>query len=119
MRFILMFIGIISLILGIIGAFLPIMPTTPFILLSAACFARSSEKMHKMLIENKYFGDILKNYQDGLGISKKIKMRAIVFFWTSSLGTSVVSASLTVSSIMAVVGVGVTAYLLYLPTFPD
>lgn len=71
-------VGILSIILGSIGIFLPILPTTPFLLLSAYCFNKSSEKFHKTLLENKIFGKYIKDYQEKKGVSRKNKFIAIL-----------------------------------------
>ncbi|MGL4308312.1 YbaN family protein [Cetobacterium sp. SF1] len=71
--------GGLSLILGTIGIFLPLLPTTPFIILSAFLFERSSERFHKMLIENKIFGKYLRDYMEQKGITLKNKVIAIIF----------------------------------------
>lgn len=119
MRIFLFTVGVISLILGVIGALLPVMPTTPFVLLAAACFSRSSKKLHRMLTENKYFGDIVKNYENGLGLSRRNKVRAISLLWISILVSSIVSGSLIVFAVLTAMSIGVTIYLLRLPTFED
>ena len=70
-------IGIISVLLGSIGIFLPLLPTTPFLLLAAYCFSKSSEKFHKALLENKIFGQYIRDYQEKKGITLKNKIIAI------------------------------------------
>ena len=54
-------LGFISLILGIVGILLPLLPTTPFLLLSAYCFSRSSEKLNNYILNNKFFGQYIRN----------------------------------------------------------
>ena len=71
---IMMSIGIVSLLLGIIGAILPLLPTTPFILLSAYCFSKSSEKFYYYLISMPKFGPIIKNWNEGGTIDRKSKI---------------------------------------------
>lgn len=66
--------GILSLTLGTIGIFLPLLPTTPFILLAATCFAKSSQRFHKYLINNKYFGPIIEDWQEKRRIPYKAKV---------------------------------------------
>ncbi|WP_281647783.1 YbaN family protein [Parendozoicomonas sp. Alg238-R29] len=68
--------GIMSLIAGLIGIVLPILPTTPFILLSAWCFARSSKSFHTWLITHPYFGEVISNWEKYRGMTKKNKKRA-------------------------------------------
>src|SRR3972149_1860657 len=82
-RAVLMFAGTVSLVLGAIGIVLPILPTTPFLLLSAACYLRSSERMHKWLLGNRWFGEYIKNYQAGRGIPIKTKIIAVTVLWTT------------------------------------
>jgi hypothetical protein len=77
--------GTFSLALGAIGIFLPILPTTPFLLLSAACYLRSSERMHKWLLGNRWFGEYIRNYQEGKGIPMKTKILAMSFLWVAIL----------------------------------
>ncbi|MGL5175999.1 MAG: YbaN family protein [Cetobacterium sp.] len=71
-------LGCLSLLLGTIGIFLPILPTTPFVLLSAFLFERSSEKFHRLLLENKIFGKYIKDYTEKKGITYKNKVIAII-----------------------------------------
>jgi uncharacterized membrane protein YbaN (DUF454 family) len=69
--------GIFCVFLAFIGAFLPLLPTTPFLLVAAACFAKSSPRMHKMLIENKVFGPIIYHWQQSRSIPKRAKVMAL------------------------------------------
>ena len=77
-KFLFIFIGVVSLGLGVIGIFLPILPTTPFILISVYCFARSSEKMHLWLINTKLYKKILEKFINKKGITIKSKLIIIV-----------------------------------------
>lgn len=73
--------GFISLILGIIGIALPILPTTPFLLLASAAFAKSSERFNNWLLNNKILGAYIKNYREGKGLPLKIKLITITLLW--------------------------------------
>ena len=75
---ILKILGFIFLALGIIGIVLPLLPTTPFLLLSAFCFARSSEKLHDWLLHHPYFGPTIKDWREHGSISKRNKIYAMV-----------------------------------------
>jgi len=80
--------GFLSLILGVIGIFLPVLPTTPFVLLAAGCFARSSPKLHHWLRNTSLFGNILVNWEQNKCIPIKSKVLAvsmIVLFGGSSV----------------------------------
>src|SRR4030065_1400605 len=73
--------GILSTGLGIIGIFVPILPTTPFLLLAAACYMRSSERLYRWPINNRIFGAYVRNYIEGKGMPVKIKMFTILLLW--------------------------------------
>lgn len=83
LRALLMTSGFISVGLGIIGAILPVLPTTPFLILAAVCFSYSSEKFFNKIINNKYFGKNVKDYLEGRGIPMKAKIAAISILWIS------------------------------------
>jgi len=67
-RVALIVVGTISTALGILGIFVPILPTTPFLLLAAACYSRSSQRFYDWLLNNKYFGNYIRNYLEKKGI---------------------------------------------------
>lgn len=75
--------GTISLGIGLIGVILPLIPTTPLLLLAAACYVRSSKKLYEWLISNKYFGSYIVNYRNGKGIPLKAKIIGITVLWIS------------------------------------
>ena len=116
--------GTISLTLGIIGIFLPLLPTTPFLLLAAACYCRGSEKMHTWLVEHKVFGKYIKDYEEERGIRKRAKITAIVTMWASILlciwyldhSNSIPDILLYVQVLLIIILVGVTIHLLKLKT---
>ena len=70
-------LGILFVGLGAIGVVIPGLPTTPFLILAAACFIRSSQRLYDWLIQNKTFGPYLKDYREGKGIPKKAKVLAV------------------------------------------
>lgn len=82
-------IGFLAVGLGILGMFLPVLPTTPFLLLAAACFARSSKRFYHWLLNNKWFGSYIKNYREGKGIPLKIKILSMGFMWVTILTSSI------------------------------
>ena len=118
-RFMLLMLGCLALGLGVVGVFLPLLPTTVFILLAAFCFARSSERCHQWLQQHKYFGDLLRNFQSGRGIPKLARLRAVILLWLS-MGVSMwILANLWLVLLLAVIGVCVTLYLYRLPSYSD
>ena len=70
-------LGCLFVFIGRLGIFVPGLPTTIFMILAAACFIRSSEKLYKWLINNKYFGKYIKDYLEGKGMPKKAKITAV------------------------------------------
>ena len=71
-------LGITSLALGIVGVVLPLLPTTPFVLLSAYCFARSSPRLHDWLIGHRIFGPLIHNWERHKAISPRAKVMAVL-----------------------------------------
>jgi len=109
--------GTVFVGLAVLGAFLPLLPTTPFLLLAAACYARSSERFSNWLLGNRLFGKVLKDYREGKGMPLKLKALSIAFLWLA-IGCSVTFAvhTLAVRVIVIVIGVGVTVHILSVPT---
>jgi uncharacterized protein len=118
LKCILLLAGVISLILGIIGIILPLLPTTPFLLLSAACFARSSKKCYNWLMNNKWFGEYIKNYHEGKGIPLKIKIYAISLLWVTILASIIFFiGSLWIRLLLLLIAFFVTIHILKIKTF--
>ncbi|TWH76650.1 hypothetical protein LX59_00695 [Azomonas agilis] len=82
-RMVLLGAGWLAIVLGVLGIFLPLLPTTPFLLLAAACFARSSERFYQWLISHPRLGPWFRDYLDGQGIPLKGKVYAIGLMWMS------------------------------------
>lgn len=70
--------GLLFLALGAVGIFLPLLPTTPFLLLAAACFSRSSRRMHAWLLQNRVFGPILRDWEERGAIARRVKWLASI-----------------------------------------
>lgn len=78
---ILIFLGTVSLILAVAGVFIPGLPTTPFVLLSAGLFVRSSDRLYQALISNKTFGSYILKYQSNKGMTRMQKYLSIGMMW--------------------------------------
>lgn len=78
-------VGILSLVLGVIGVFLPMLPTTPFVLLSAWCFLRSSKFAHSWMYRQPFFGDVLRDWEENQSISVATKLFAVAAIFLSIL----------------------------------
>jgi uncharacterized membrane protein YbaN (DUF454 family) len=109
--------GSFFVVIGLIGIFLPVLPTTPFLLLAAWCYARSSERYYKWLITNKWFGEYIRNYQEGKGIPLKIKVFAILFLWVTILiSVYFFITNIYVRIILIVIASVVTIHIITFPT---
>ena len=112
--------GAIFLILGVIGVIIPILPTTPFLLLSAACFYKSSKRMHNWMFNNRWFGDYIRNYSEGKGISLKAKLFTLSLLWILILySILMVIDNLFIQIILLIIAIGVTIHLIKLPTLVE
>jgi uncharacterized membrane protein YbaN (DUF454 family)/GNAT superfamily N-acetyltransferase len=108
--------GLASLGLGIAGIFLPLLPTTPFLLLSAFCFLRSSPRRYDWLINHRIFGLYIYNYLKYRAVPLKTKILTVIFLWTT-LGFSIFFfPNVIIKFILGAVGLGVSIHILSLRT---
>jgi len=104
--------GTLCTVLGIIGIFVPILPTTPFLLLAAACYMRSSERFYHWLINNRIFGAYVRNYIEGRGMPIKIKIFTILLLWlTIGLTITFGVQNIIIRIILVCIAVGVTVHI--------
>ncbi len=108
-------IGLLSTALGVIGIFVPLLPTVPLLLLAAACFARSSEWFHNWLLEHPQLGPMIRGYLDGQGIPLRAKITAISMIWLSIPVSLYFIPLFWVQIFLIAIGLCVTIYLLRLP----
>lgn len=107
--------GFFSLFLGIIGIFLPILPTTPFVLLSGICFAHSSPKIYDKLINMKYLGKLISDYRAGKGLSKSAIIFSILLLWLMMLISILFVVKLVWLKILLIaIGLAVSVHILFL-----
>ena len=111
----LIFVGFLSIILGVIGIVVPLLPTTPFILLAAACFAKSSKRFHDWLIHHPFFSPIINNFKNGQGIPRKIKIRVIVFIWLTLGISMILLTNQWITLVLFIMGIGLTTFLWRIP----
>ncbi|SRR3712207_82638 len=113
---ILLGIAWISLILGGIGIFLPLLPTTPFILLSAFCFQKSSERFHQWILSSPVFGKYIRDYQEQKGITLKNKIVAIIFMAAGMLFSAYKVSNTHMRICLAVIFIAVSYHILKIKT---
>lgn len=109
-------IGSISLVLGVIGILMPVLPTTPFLLLASFCYLRSSEKLYNWLINHHVFGPYIYNYLTYKAIPKKTKIGAIIFLWCSLILSSIIISSLHIKIFLFLIGIAVSLHIITLKT---
>ena len=113
-KYLLIAAGTISLALGVIGIVVPGLPTTPFLLLSAACFVRSSPRLLQWLNHNRLFGEYIRNYREGRGIPRRQKVITIASLWLMIGASSVFFIEdLWIKVMLIIIGISVSAYLFF------
>jgi uncharacterized membrane protein YbaN (DUF454 family) len=110
--------GTLCVVLGILGMFLPVLPTTPFLLLASFCYARSSKRFYNWLITNRWCGEYIRNYREGRGITLRHKVLTIMLLWlTIGYAALFVLSLWWLKFILIGIAVGVTLHLLRIRTF--
>ena len=117
-RIILIISGSISLGLGVIGIIIPILPTTPFLLIAAACYARGSDRFYYWLLNNRCFGGYIQNYREGRGMRLWHKLAVLSLLWVL-IGYAALFAVQHVwgKIILFCIAIGVTIHLLKIRTY--
>jgi len=112
-KYILAILGLISLGLGILGIFIPLLPTTPFLLLSAALFMKSSKRLYNWLINHKYLGEYLQNYLHHKTIAKKTKFSSLSLLWiTIIISILFIVDKLIFKILLLIIAIAVTIHIL-------
>ena len=117
-RVLLIACGTLCVVLGVLGIFVPVLPTTPLLLLAAICYARSSERFYHWLLNNRWFGEYIKNYREGRCIPLRIKILTLIALWLT-IGFTTLRVVLVWwgQFILLGVAVGVTIHLVRIKTF--
>jgi hypothetical protein len=109
--------GSVFVCLGVAGIFLPLLPTTPFMLLAAVCYAGSSPRFYRWLINNRWFGRYIKNYREGKGLTLTTKIVSLSSLWiTIGFSAIFVMPWLAGKLALILIALGVTAHILRKPT---
>jgi len=116
-RYLLIIIGTFFLGLGIIGIFLPLLPTTPFLLLAAACYTRSSKRLYDWLLTNRWLGNYIRNYRERKEVPFKIKILSISFLWIAIGYSAIFVVHILIGRIILIlIATGVTIHILCIQT---
>jgi len=109
--------GILLVAIGVIGIFLPILPTTIFLILASACFIKSSPQANEWLRNHKILGMYIKNYQDKSGLTIKSKIINIIFLWMMiSVSALFFTELMYIKLLLLAIAIGVTIHLLMVKT---
>jgi uncharacterized membrane protein YbaN (DUF454 family) len=118
MKIVLTTLGVLSLALGILGAFLPLLPATPFVLLAAYLFARSSPKLNAWILNHKIFGKIIYDYRVEKAITLHAKVISITMLWVSILSSVILALNgkLWLQILLICIAIGVTIHIVRFKT---
>jgi len=116
LRWLLAGVGLLALVLGIVGIFVPVLPTTPFILLAAVCFARSSERFHRWLLDHHLSGPLIREWALHRSIPRKIKRFAYLLMVLSFGSSILIVPALWLKGLLAVLGIVLAAVLWRFPS---
>jgi uncharacterized membrane protein YbaN (DUF454 family) len=112
-----MLAGVLCVGLAVVGIFLPLLPTTPFLLLAAACFMRSSDRLYRWLTSHRWLGPYIRNYRDHRAITLRSKVLGLCLLWLTLVYSIVwVVNALALRALLLLIGIGVTVHLLRLRT---
>lgn len=111
--------GTLSFLIGLIGVVIPILPTTPLIILAGFCYGKSSPRLHHWLITNKYFGKYIQDYQKGHGVPIRVKLFAVAFVWIGIVSSLFVIPLSFVKALMITIGIGVTIFIMTSPLLKE
>jgi uncharacterized protein len=115
---ILIFAGTVCVGLGVLGMFIPLLPTTIFLLMAAYCYSRSSERFHTWLLTNRWCGKYISNYRSGRGMTVRQKVSSISMLWLSiGLSMWMIGSGLWLNVFLAMIASAVTIHLLRIRTF--
>ena len=109
-------LGVVLVGIGAVGVALPVLPTTPFIIAAAACFAKSSKKAEKWISNNRYFGSYIENYKNKEGIPIDIKRNSLMFLWLMLIISSIFINNIAMYIVLFIVGICVSVHILLLKT---
>lgn len=117
MKYILAFLGSLSLALGILGIFLPVLPTTPFLLLAAALYVRSSERLYNWLMQHRHLGPYIKNFWENKAIPLRVKIVSVGLVWVTLLYCAVfVAKEWWMSLVFVIIATAVSIHILHYKT---
>ena len=112
MRYLYIALGTFSLVMGIIGIFLPVLPTTPFLLLTAYSYYHGSKRMYAWLMHHPIFGEHIRNFRESRIIPLKVKVATLTLLWSSLLFCAYILTPIWLKCLMIGIAIGVTWHIL-------
>lgn len=112
MKLLYLLLGTLSLILGIIGIFLPVLPTTPLLLLTAFCYYRGSSRMYDWLMSHPKLGPYIRNFREHRMIPRHVKAYILTMLWLSLLFCAYILHPIWLKCLMIAIAIGVTIHIL-------
>jgi len=107
------FVGTISIGIGVIGIIVPVLPTTPFLLLAAICYMHGSQRLYNAFLCNRFIGSYVRNYLEGRGMSMKMKIWTLSLLWAAIACTATLATNnLIIRILLLAVLIGVTIHIL-------
>lgn len=104
-------IGFLCLGIGTIGIIIPVLPTTPFVLVAATCFSIGSPKLQKMLLKSNFFGSYIRYYKSDIGVPVKIVRKSIIMVWIGLIISMFLVRKIWLIIMLAIIGICVSIYL--------
>jgi uncharacterized membrane protein YbaN (DUF454 family) len=114
-RWLLVGVGVVSVGLGTLGIFVPLLPTTPFLLLAAACFVRSSDRLHNWLLNHRIYGPVIRGYREHKALPASSKVTILVFTWAAILSSLLILAH-PIRFLLLAPAIGATWMMIRMPT---
>jgi uncharacterized protein len=109
-------LGTVFLVIGVIGIFMPLLPGTPFLLLASACYLRSSERLHRWLLNQGRLGAHIRAFEQGKGVPLRAKVLAMVTMWPSIAFSAWIVPWPALGALFVLVAVAVSVWLWRMPT---
>lgn len=118
MKALLIVCGTFCVALGVLGIFLPLLPTTVFLLMAAACYAKSSDRFYQKLVSNRWLGGYIRNHREGRGMARRAKTVTILMLWVGIGATMIWTAeSWWLRALLLTIAASVTVHVVRLPEF--
>ena len=109
-------LGVLLLGIGAVGVFLPLLPTTPFVLLAAMCFSYSNRKFYERLKRAPFLGSFIVNFEEKCGIPMSLKIKSVTLVWVSLLISMIALNTLWLYIFLSIIGLGVTVHIFMIKT---